>query len=92
MGVRIPPGPLEKEMIEYTEIAADGTSRTVSMEELKKRARNKWFTWITAVGKIVGWSREEIAANVNDPNWFGCFDDGMSPEDAVTEARRKGIV
>jgi len=29
---------------------------------------------------------------VEDVSWFGCYDDGMSPKDAVNEAVKKGVV
>ena len=28
----------------------------------------------------------------HDPSWYFCYDDGMTPAEAVAEARRKGIV
>lgn len=79
-------------MIECHEMDGDGNIREVAMEELRKRAQHKWFTWIAEVGRIVGWSVDEVADHVNDPNWFGCFDDGMTPKEAVREARSKGVV
>jgi len=36
---------------------------------------------------------KEYGANlVEGVNWFGCWDDGMTPEDAVAEAREKGAI
>ncbi len=29
---------------------------------------------------------------VQDPNWYGCYDDGMSPEAALQEAKDKGVI
>ena len=78
--------------IEYSEMDLDGNIKRVSEEELKERAKNKFFTWITEVGKLAGWSSDETADRVEDPSWFYCFDDGMRPEDALAEARSKGVV
>jgi hypothetical protein len=78
--------------IEISEMDADGNIRVVSEEEIKERTRNKFFTWITKVGELAGWSREEIAGRLEDPCWFFCFDDGMKPEEALAEAKSKGVV
>jgi hypothetical protein len=78
--------------INYSEIDASGDVRQVSEEELRKRLAEKWYAWLTEVGRIAGWSPEKTADHVNDPNWFACFDDGMSAKEAVDEARSKGVI
>ena len=78
--------------IEYHEIKEDGSVEEVSMEELKKRAMHRFFTWLKKVGELAGWSTEETAKRVEDPSWFYCYDDGMKPEDAVAEAKSKGVI
>ena len=40
----------------------------------------------------MGWELSEGVKIVQDPNWFGCFDDGMTPEEAIEEANSKGII
>ena len=79
-------------MIEYTEIDVDGNLVNLTEEELRTRARNAFFTWIHKVGEICGWSNEETADRISDRSWFFCYDDGMSPEAAVAEAKTHGIV
>jgi hypothetical protein len=37
-------------------------------------------------------SDDKKADLVEDLSWFFCFDDGMSPEEAVEEAKSKGVV
>lgn len=76
--------------VSYTGIKEDGSVTSLTEENLKKR--NEFFTWITAVGGIAGWSKDEIAQRVSDPSWFFCFDDGMTPEQALAEAKSKGVV
>lgn len=52
----------------------------------------KYFEWIAKVCELLGWAKEDGVKIVEDPNWFGCWDDGMTPEDAVAEAKTKGVV
>jgi hypothetical protein len=73
-------------MIEITEVNAKGEFVNVTMEELKERHKRKYFSWLKEVGELAGWTEEETAAHVNDINFFGCFDDGMSAEATVAEA------
>ena len=52
----------------------------------------EYYKWIAEVCKELNWETEEGAYIVDDVNWFGCFDDGMSAKDAVDEAVSKGAV
>lgn len=45
----------------------------------------KYFVWIKECGDLMGKNTEDTADLVEDPNWFGCYDDGMKPVDAVRE-------
>lgn len=54
----------------------------------------RYFTWIKAVrelqGKLSGPDDgEDFIAMCNDVSWHGCFDDGMTPREAVDEFNRK---
>ena len=47
-----------------------------------------YFVFIKKCGELLGRTIEEQASMVPDPNWYGCFDDGMTPEEAVEEFRQ----
>jgi len=54
----------------------------------------KYFTWIKQCRELLGKTStesdgEEFVAMCNDISWFGCFDDGMTPEQAVAEYKQK---
>ena len=53
---------------------------------------NKYFQWIADCCKELNWDIKEGAALVQDVNWFGCYDDGMTAKDAVKEAISEGVV
>ena len=78
--------------IEITMIDGDGNAEEISLEEYEKRGREKFFAWLKQVGGILGYNLEETAKLVNDISWFFCYDDGMTAEEAVAEARSKGVV
>lgn len=59
------------------------------MEALKKAHQEKFFRFIRECGKLLGKTDEETAKLVEDPSWFFCFDDGLTPELAVREYLRK---
>ncbi len=55
---------------------------------------DEYFGFIKRVRELLGKSseaddEEDFLAMCNDVNWWGCFDDGMTPEQAVEEYRRK---
>jgi len=54
--------------------------------------RHKYFEWIAECCKELGWEKKEGVKLVEDVNWFGCYDDGMTPKEAVDEAVSKGVV
>ena len=51
----------------------------------------RYFKWIAQCCKELNWETKEGDQLVEDPNWFGCYDDGMTPKEAV-EAISKGVV
>lgn len=55
---------------------------------------SRFFDWVEACTALLGWPLEQGVEMLpeNDPCWFFCYDDGMSPEEAVREAISKGIV
>jgi len=55
-------------------------------------ALNRFYQWIHECCKELNWPIERGADLVEDPNWFACFDDGMSATEAVQEAVGAGIV
>lgn len=76
----------------YREVQPDGSVITVSEAELQQRLQDRWFSWLFEVGRIAGWTVDQTADRVNDVSWFGCFDDGMTPQQAYDEAKSKGVV
>lgn len=52
----------------------------------------KYYEWIAQCCEELNWDVKEGANLVKDVSWFGCYDDGMSPKNAVNEAIRKGVV
>lgn len=53
---------------------------------------DKYFEWIAGCCKELNWDISEGKILVEDVNWFGCWDDGMTPKEAVAEAISKGVV
>jgi len=59
-------------------------------------AENRYFNWIkecrTLLGKQSGPDDgDDFITMCNDISWFGCFDDGMNPKEAVDEYKRKAL-
>jgi hypothetical protein len=52
----------------------------------------KYFDWIGEVMKLLELPIEKGADFVEDVNWFGCYDDGMTPEAAIIEAKEVGVL
>ena len=55
---------------------------------------DRYFAWIAKVRELLGKSSgpddgKDFIAMCNDVSWFGCYDDGMTPEQAVNEYRQK---
>lgn len=61
-------------------------------QDLIRRGRNKYFKWIVEVCRCMGLPSKMGVHFVQDPNWYGCYDDGMSPEAALQEAKDKGVI
>jgi hypothetical protein len=60
------------------------------------RPMSPYFDWIKACRDLLGKPSgpndgEDFLKMVNDVSWFGCFDDGMSPDEAVNEYKRKAL-
>lgn len=54
----------------------------------------RYFNWIKKARELLGKTSgpedgTDFINMVNDVSWFGCFDDGMTPEEAVAEFNRK---
>jgi len=56
--------------------------------------KNKFFEWVAEVCKELGWEIKEGAKLMpsEDPSWWFCYDDGMTPKEAVAEAVKHGVV
>ena len=52
----------------------------------------QYYQWIAEACKELNWDIFEGIYLVEDVNWFGCFDDGMSAKEAVDEAVSKGAI
>ncbi len=59
---------------------------------MTKRNSGKYFEWISQCCRELNWDIRDGNRLVQDINWFACYDDGMSPEEAVDEAISKGVV
>jgi hypothetical protein len=54
--------------------------------------RNQYFEWLAKVCILMGQPIAYGATLIEDQDWFGCFDDGMTPEEAFNEAKEKKII
>lgn len=50
---------------------------------------NKWIFEVITKLKINPVDGEQL---FRDPNWFACYDDGMTPDEAIAEATEKGVI
>jgi hypothetical protein len=55
---------------------------------------DKYFTFIKRCRELLGKTStaedaDDFGAMCNDVSWFGCYDDGLTPEQAVAEFNRK---
>ncbi len=64
----------------------------IDPEELKKIHRELWFMWLKDVCVLLDKPSTYGIELMKDMSWFYCFDDGLSPAQAVAEARSKGVV
>ncbi len=55
-------------------------------------SRTRFFRWIAMCCKSLGWPSSRGAELIADPGWFSCFEDGMTPEQAVDAAVLNGVV
>ena len=56
----------------------------------------RYFTFIKKCRELLGQPSgpddgDEFIAMCNDVSWFGCYDDGMTPEQAVAEFKRNAL-
>lgn len=59
------------------------------MNELEKKAQERFFQWVAKCCALLG-KPPEWGANLmpsEDPSWFFCYDDKMTPEEAVAKYR-----
>lgn len=61
----------------------------INEEAMKKALQDRFFTFIRECGKLLGKNDEETAKLVDDPSWFYCFDDRLTPQEAVNEYLQK---
>ena len=62
--------------------------KTETENRFKKftRVQDRFFSWIYECSKILGVAGESL---VEDPSWYWCYDDGMTPEEATEEYKEK---
>lgn len=51
---------------------------------------SSFFEWVAECCKLLGWAKVDGAKMMPDydPCWYGCYDDGMSPEGAVAKYKK----
>lgn len=56
-----------------------------------KEPPNGFFEWVGQCCNLFGWPLRDGVKLLpeNDPCWFWCFDDGMTPEAAVREYKER---
>lgn len=54
--------------------------------------RNEFFKWVSECCKELNWDIKDGVKLVEDPNWYLCYDDDMTPKEAVDEAIENGVV
>jgi hypothetical protein len=62
------------------------------MNEKHTYHNTSYYQWIFEVCGILNIPAGEGAKLVDDLNWFGCYDDGLTPQEAVDEAKANGVV
>ena len=50
---------------------------------------SRYFEWIAECCNELGWPIEKGADLLKDNSWYWCFDDGMTPKEAVKECLEK---
>lgn len=50
---------------------------------------DKFYEWIADCCKELGWPIEKGCILIEDDSWYWCYDDGMTPEEAVKECLDK---
>jgi hypothetical protein len=63
---------------------------------LRLGTMNRYFGWLKRVRELLDKASgpddaDDFLKMANYVSWFGCFDDGMTPEQAVAEFKRKGM-
>ena len=65
---------------------------TALLDEYAAISRDRFFSWIAQVCKELGWDVSRGSELISDPNWFLCYDDKISPAEAIAEAKANGVV
>lgn len=87
-----------KTKLEVARIAISAIESRSSYERFKTEQetstikRNSFFSWVAEVCIELGWEIERGGKLVRDPNWYHCYEDGLSAKQAVAEAKEKLIV
>lgn len=63
-----------------------------TLDDLDKEIIRRYYKWIANVCGVLKWDVMKGADLIADPSWFYCYDDGMTPEEAVAEAVSKGVL
>jgi len=51
---------------------------------------HRFFEWIAQCCKTLEWDIAQGSVLAEDSNWYACYDDGMTPEEAVQEWKNMG--
>ena len=51
--------------------------------------KRRFFEWVSECCKELGWPIEKGIFMVTDSSWYFCYDDGMTPKEAVEECLSK---
>lgn len=50
---------------------------------MREALKNRFFTFLRECGRLLGKDDNQTAELIEDPSWFFCFDDGLTPTEAV---------
>jgi len=64
----------------------------VEEDPLDTEIHRQYFKWIANVCGVLKWDIMKGADLIGDPSWFYCYEDGLTPEEAVQEAISKGVL
>ena len=55
------------------------------MEERHTYHNTSFYRWLFEVGTLLKLTNDETANLIEDISWLGCYDDGMTPKEAIEE-------